>query len=287
MTMYFGLLKGCHPHSKARGFNIMAKDMLENSYMFDDIVVNKLTSKMMSTEPRDRPNIQKVLSYALFSNWKQEKDFVISLATCLSNPDCEETQEMTISIDHAYASFYRTNNFNRTLNWIYLAKRNNSDVAEIFTTEKRRNFTREYGYGESITKFMKLFRDKYVHYPEVKPEAVAKFSGNDDIFCEETYAKTLISICPDLVQFLYMFLCHYWSPPLLPLYKVHIPWKVTKPVAEKSPREDFNSRENMRDRNTFKFNSDGIFLPFSHSVVVSTNVQQLDGIETYREYPYK
>lgn len=82
---------------------------------------------------------------------------------------------------------------------------------------------------------MKLFRDKYVHYPDMSAEAADKFSETDGVFCEEKYVTLLTSMCPGLLVVLYTNLQRYANEQcLMSLSKLYFPWKIEKRFKVKS-----------------------------------------------------
>ncbi len=101
------------------------------------------------------------------------------------------------------------------------------DIPKLLFTgnnRKRKIPTSEYGSGDSVTKFLKLFRDKYVHHPEMNADGVFELSENDGIFCEEIYVRKLTSTCPSISAALYRVLSqHAQLESLLPLRKLYFP----------------------------------------------------------------
>ncbi len=152
---------------------------------------------MMVREPKNLPNISEVLSHCLFWNWEKEQLFLIRVAICLSKPFCSEIDLMKIVIDEEYKKYFFKINAGKPFNWITAGIDYGFNIPELlFTTRKRKLPTTEYGWGDSVTKFLKLFRDKYVHYPEMNTDVVLEFSDNDGIFCDEVYVRNLTSTCP-------------------------------------------------------------------------------------------
>ncbi len=235
MTFYFGLSKGGHPFCsqeddvldslvlKMTGTSLSAKQL-----SFDQLAANDLLSKMMKRQPNDRANISDVLSHCLFWNWEKEQLFLIRVAICLSKPNCSEIDWIKGVIDESYMHYFSEVNAGKPFNWITMGIDYGFNIPELlFTTRKRKLPTTEYGWGDSVTKFLKLFRDKYVHHPEMNAEGVFEFSDTDGIFCDEVYVRKLTSTCPSVSAVLCQVLSAYADLyNLLSLRKLYFPRKL-------------------------------------------------------------
>lgn len=231
MTFYFGLSKGGHPFflspsqvDPASLFSEMTRHHLfPDKLSTDQHAANHLVSEMLERDPEKRPGISDVLGHCLFWNWEKQHQFLIRVAICLNNADCKYIRMIKDSIDYDYKEYSRKLNHGKPFNWIKTAKENNFDIVDLlFTSKKRNKPTLEYGNGESVTKFLKLFRDKYVHYPDMKEGVAVVFSDNDGTFCEEMYVKILTSVCPGLTSVLYQNLSlHTNVNSLMPLSKIY------------------------------------------------------------------
>ncbi len=197
----------------------------------DQAPANDLLMRMMAGKPENRPNISQVLSHCLFWDWEKEHTFLIRAAICSSNENCKN---INTQADSKYMQYFCKLNPGKRFNWIESGKANGLNISELyFTSISRTKATKEYGDGQSVTKFVKFFRDKYVHYPDMKPAGINVFSDNDGVFREEKYLKILTSVCPGLSLFLHTGLSLNPSvKSLLPLSKIYFPFKLRNGVQQ-------------------------------------------------------
>ncbi len=255
MTMYFGLSGGGHPFSyvEATGVDdilsslvsiMSAPFFISNKLSKDQLAANDLLTRMMERETYNRPKISEVMSHCLFWNWEKEQQFLIRFAICLSNQSCSRVKWLSGVIDEMYTYFYGEVHDGKSFNWITTEIGCGFSIPDLlFTnaTRHRQRSTYEYGNGDSLTKFLKFFRDKYVYHPQMNPSGVVVFSENDGIFCEEMYVNILTSICPGLVSLLHKALSlHANEQCLLPLSKIYYPSKI-KEFVEHDPVTDMNN----------------------------------------------
>lgn len=232
MTMYFGLSKGGHPFSYDNDdlaeviSRMTSRHAIAKNLCVKQQAANHLLSRMMDIIPEVRPEISQVLSHCLFWNWGEEQQFLIRLAICLSNQYCEQIADIKRTIDSEYKTYFLKINPGIFFNWIQIAQEHGLDIPELlFTSKKRKKRSNEYGAGDSVTKFLKLFRDKYVHYPDMLAEGLVVFSDDDGIFCEEKYVKMLTSTCPGLSSFLYEIVSrHAILKNVMPVSKIYFPY---------------------------------------------------------------
>ncbi len=240
MVIYFGLSNGSHPFPTTRDSDEEENFFANSDYKMivpygypkklsdDKLAANDLLKEMLEREPYKRPKISEDLAHYLFWNWEQEQLFLIRVAICLSKRDSLQSNTIKRIIDDRYSMHIYDVYTGKSFNWIQMGREKGINITELFfNTRKWKYCDYEYGNGESVTHFLKLFRDKYVHYPEMSPNGAIMFTDNDSSFCEETYVRILTSICPSLSAVLYQVLSQYANLECLhPLRKLYFPWKL-------------------------------------------------------------
>lgn len=229
--IYFGLSKG-------ESIEKYTPSQYLNS---DQLAAHDLIISMMERDVKNRFDISEVSSHCLFWNWKKVKDFFLSFAICLSKPHCLDTDWIKKQIDFAYKDYFEKRNQGKIFNWIDIAREYKFNIIDILSPNA---FRKEYGNGDSVTKFIKLFRDKYVHHPEMRPPAAIMFSDGDGVFREDIYVKKFTSMFPGLKAVLYQVLSQNVS--LYPLRSLSIVY-----FEEKLRRLSGDERGEMHQRRDY------------------------------------